>query len=915
MVRFVLRQLRQARGRAYVLATALLAASSSFVLLASATKTSDLRLRGSVEAAFRPAYDILVRPRGSFTEIERSEGLVRDNYLSGLYGGISLEQHEAVKRLHGVEVAAPIANVGFLLPVGSVFVPLNELVSAEAVQLFRVRVIHVAHGGQSRYQAGDNYVYFTRSNLFEYGDGGIRELLPNGERLLVCGGIVDSAPPEDDPFDRTPHMSCYSELSPGQGTDQNLDDLSPLGQVGTLVGLSFPLLVAAIDPVEEAKLVGLDAAVTDGRYLRADDRATVSQLLRTAYRSVPVLTSTRTYVDEHVAFEIERLRVPPGVDLPRSLASRRAYGFLTGLAGEVIARRLVGPDQVYERMLSDVRIRSFNYWIPSDVEYRRATSTLEPTPVTNADEVWDSPFFGLSGSGYFPAPQANKDVQFRKLKVLVGSNVTVGGVNRTPEVRIVGRYDPARLPGFNPLSRVPLETYYPPQLLPADDAAREALGGRPLGPTQNLGDYVQQPPLLLTTLEGMRPFLNPVFFAGAKGRAKAPISAIRVRVADVEGPDEVSLARIRSVALAIRDETGLDVDITAGSSPRKLLVALPRGKFGRPRLLLEEGWVKKGVSVAFLRAADRKSVALAGLILLACAFFVGHGAYAAARTRRREIGTLVCVGWPRRAIFTMVLAELALVGLAAGIAGAALAIALAALLSLKFSLIQAILVVPVSLGLALLAGLVPAWLAARALPLDAVLPLRAGRVRRQRVHGIASMAVANLRRLPGRALLASAALLIGVASLTILLAIVEAFEGRLVGTLLGEAILVQVRSADLLSAGVATAMAGLAVADVLYLSLRERAAEIVTLRTVGWSDRHLRRLVGLEALALGGVGSAAGAAAGLALGALALQVPIGSLLLGAGLASLGGLAVALLAALAPLSQVNRLAVPAALAED
>ncbi|MCP9487897.1 MAG: ABC transporter permease [Gaiellaceae bacterium MAG52_C11] len=689
MIRLVVAQLRQATGRTWALTIALLAASLSFVLLASAAKTSDVRLRGSVEAAFRPAYDILVRPSGSFTETEKRDGLVRDNYLSGLFGGISLEQWETIKALRAVEVAAPIANVGFVLAAGVLRVGLDEQLTDDNVQVFRVKRTFEAHGGRSRYADGESYVYYTRNGIFEYGEGGIGEVLPSGERLLVCLGLTNSSPPRDDPFDRTPGIACYSELSPGQGTDNNaryVPDIYPLGKVGWVAALKFPMLLAAIDPIEEAKLVGLDSALVAGRYLRRDDRATIrlSPSGTVGSRSVPVLASAQTYVDERLVLEIEQLRVPAGVNVPKRLASREAYSFLTRLPGRVVDRRVIGARRLYEPLVRGSRFQSFNYWIAGDVEYRPGAQTpLRPKATTNSHEIWKSPFFGLGGSEYEPAPAANADVQFRKLKPHTGSHIIVGDVIRTPELRIVGRYDPGRLPGFNPLSRVPLETYYPPLLEPGDEAAEEALGGRALGPSQNLGDYVQQPPLLLTTLEGMRPFLNPVFFKGAKGRAKAPISAIRVRVAGVTGPDELSLARIRLAALAIRERTGLDVDITAGSSPRKLLVELPPGKFGRPRLLLEEGWVKKGVSVTFLRAADRKSIALAGLILLACGFFVGHGAYAAVRSRRREIGTLVCVGWPRRSIFGLVLAELALVGCVAGVVGAAIPDPVAALLSLE----------------------------------------------------------------------------------------------------------------------------------------------------------------------------------------------------------------------------------------
>ncbi len=69
---------------------------------------------------------------------------------------------------------------------------------------------------------------------------------------------------------------------------------------------------------------------------------------------------------------------------------------------------------------------------------------------------------------------------------------------------------------------------------------------------------------------------------------------VRVRVAGVVGPDEESLARIERVATLIDERTGLEVDVTAGSSPAPQEVVLAAGKFGRPELRLSEGWAKKG---------------------------------------------------------------------------------------------------------------------------------------------------------------------------------------------------------------------------------------------------------------------------------------------------------------------------------
>jgi hypothetical protein len=83
MMRLVLKELRHRPVRTAALASGILVAAVSFVLLASAAKTSELRVRGAVSRNFRGAYDVLVRPKGSFTTLERSDGLVRDRRAAG----------------------------------------------------------------------------------------------------------------------------------------------------------------------------------------------------------------------------------------------------------------------------------------------------------------------------------------------------------------------------------------------------------------------------------------------------------------------------------------------------------------------------------------------------------------------------------------------------------------------------------------------------------------------------------------------------------------------------------------------------------------------------------------------------------------------------------------------------------------
>ncbi|MGI8761342.1 MAG: FtsX-like permease family protein [Jatrophihabitantaceae bacterium] len=130
----------------------------------------------------------------------------------------------------------------------------------------------------------------------------------------------------------------------------------------------------------------------------------------------------------------------------------------------------------------------------------------------------------------------------------------------------------------------------------------------------------------------------------------------------------------------------------------------------------------KGVSLAILSAIDRKSIILLAMILLVTAVFLLNAGVAAVRARRSELGTLLCLGWHPRQVAASVLGELVVVGVMAGGLGTGLAFGLSAALGLNQPAWRLALVAPVSIGLAGLAGLVPAIVASRGAPLDVVAP-------------------------------------------------------------------------------------------------------------------------------------------------------------------------------------------------
>ncbi len=963
MRRFVASQLRHRPGRVLALGVAILAAGVSFVLLAAAARTSGLKVTRSVKSNFRPAYDILVRPKGSKTQLERARDLVRDNYLSGVFGGISLRQWHQVESLPGVAVAAPIANIGYVLLGGAIPISVQRFVNRDPYQLYRLRFSWVADNGRSVYPDATDYVYVNRVHRFtsvRQGEspGTPREIVPGpGGAIRVCEGLYDSLPPQvASPFRYASNqdIKCFSTRTPSINRNNFYGSgaaLAPKG-AGVFFGAYFPILLAAIDPVQEERLVKLDRAVVHGRYLDEADRISIKRNKNGyGWRNVPVLLSSRVYLREALRVIVERLRVPRPAEIPQLLTSgvclssyrpcprgftqapppgwpsnTTAYSFLNSRTGSSVgqigfpiatAYRTIGGAAGDDAVSGQRTSTAYNYWTVGETSYRTtASDVLQPLTTPTQPQVWQDPAYVLNG-GFQPAPPDNQDLQFRRLTVHArGNEFQNHSIFQAPNFVEVGRYDPARLPGFSPLSKVPLETYYPPLLQPADATSREALGGRPLSPTQNVGDYIQQPPLILTTIRALRPFSDRKnFFTTPPINPKAPLSVIRVRVTGVTGPDARSQARIRSVALRIHERTGLDVDITAGSSPHPLTVALPKGKFGRPALTLTEGWAKKGVSVAFLNGVGRKQLALFTLIPLICCLFLGNGTYAAARARRAEIGTLLTLGWSRAAIFSVLLGEVLVIGVVAGLIGVGLAAALVAALSLHARLWVTLLVFPVSLGIALVAGLLPAWKTARLEPMSALRPAVSELRRTHRVRHVRDVALLNLWRVPARAVVGGAGLLVGAGALTVLLAVQQAFQGVLAGTLLGDAIAIQIRGFDYLAVGLLIALAALSIADVMYLNLRERQAELVTLRTVGWARGHLLELVCVEGFALAGLATLVGALAGVAIGAFLLAVPALSLVLAALAAVGGGLLATVLAVLLPLSQLERLTAPTVLAAD
>jgi putative ABC transport system permease protein len=902
-------QLRFRTGRALALLAGMLVATTAFTVLTAAARSAQIRTIGTVNAHFEPAYDILVRPAGARSSLESATGTVQPDFLSGIYGGITMAQWHQIQKIAGVQVAAPVAMVGYIFMDApfSVTVPAADT-SQPGRQLYRADTTWVSANGATRVPQPAQLLYVTPDKVhFSFTNGATSETLPDGKTVTTCPAY-NTPPGSPFSFATQASGSCWSQAD-GYGTPPGTMSYSNLnGRAGFVIGWQFPMLIAAIDPQAEAGLDGLNHTLTSGAYLPENYAGFSPDSGYQKGEEFPVLAPADSGIGEYASTQVQELTAPSAPPV-LNLSSMARYAtepartvFTATTTAAQAYQYLLGTLHGSDIMHADNAVPA--YWSAGEAGYRRGGGDLIPTPVSNPASVWEPV------AGFQLPPMDNANTPYRALQQ--HSRIRDQIHLLLPE--LTGTFNEGAIEAFDPLSRVPLGPYQPTTAAPANAATKKALHSEDLLPSLNVGALVGQPVQLVTTMAAL-PALENGKYAGGARLARAPISVIRVRIAGVTGPDPASLNRIKTVAEHIELRTHLTVDIVAGSSPAPATVAVPADKYGTPALLLTEEWVRKGVAIAILDAVDRSSVTLFALILIVCALFVANSATAAVRGRRTELGILAALGWTRPRLFTAVLGEVALIGLVAGVLGALLSPPLAAALGLHASLARAVLAIPVATALALVAGAVPAWLAARAEPMAAVRPPVLAVRRARQPSGITGLAVANVMRTPGRTTIGAVSLGVGVAALTLLIAVTLAFRGAVVGTLLGSVVTVQVRGVDYVAVTATVILGVLAVADALLISITERAPELATLRAFGWPEPALRRLVITEGALTGLTGSLAGAALGVAGAAVfARQLPP-LLLVAAGAAVVAGVLVTSAAALLPAHLLRRLPAARLLAQE
>ena len=901
MLRLVAGHLRSSWGRALTLLLTVMVATASFSLLSNSVGTTRLRVLGTVSESFRSTYDLLVRPVADRSAIEERSGSVRPNYQSGIFGGITSAQLATIRSLPGVEIAAPTGNIGYVVLPGRLDIDLDPFLDGSAQQLFRVTPTWSMDNGLTRIVGSPVYVYFSRNPVAPAGPtpttrnapsaagtATVVEMLPDGRSMSACRNVsidqeatvrsdsADHASPftAQDPY-RTSFTCVYTQVDDNEQAHPGITNAAQ--GVHAIIYLNIPVLLTAIDPDAEQALAGLRSAVVSGRALTADDAAKETTL----GQAIPVLSSSLPAIGAEVAAQVSRVAAS-GRQLSDTLSSNDGVvGRLQALpATGVGSSATLTASHVYATALSTGYSSVMRYWRVGSTAYS-GTSPLMVDSVTLSQDA-----YAKKGSVTAEVPEGGAD---RAVRDISSYTFNLTDTSLPPIVSVVGTFDPSKLVGNSTTSGLGSSDYQATPLSGADAASEAALGSAPWLASSNLGGYPAQPPSLLTTFAGAAPLLSSKDYPGAS--SEAPISVVRVRVAGVIGTDPVSRERLNQAALAISEATGLVVDIVAGASGQTVAVLVPAGAFGRPELVVNEEWARPGVAYEIVDAVDEKSVALLLMILSVCGAVVANSTSAAVRTRRRELGILSGLGWARSKLFGAIEAEVMGIGLAAGLLGSLASWAISVIQGAPASATRLLLPVPAALALMGLAGLLPAWRASRTTPMNALRP-QVLTVRRSRdPRSLLGFALRSIGRTPGRTVLGVAGLAIGVAALTFLLDVQTVFRGAVVGSLLGDAVAVNVRGTDLAAILMIGLLSVIGLLDVVYLAAREQAPSLAVLRAAGWAPSTIGRMVFYQGLALGFLGGVAGGACGW----VGFAIFTGSWTLPGGLCALAGVGAGVMA--------------------
>ena len=209
-------------------------------------------------------------------------------------------------------------------------------------QLYRATTTWVSANGATRIAQPPTYVYVTPDRVASSNPPRpSTETLPDGSTVTPCPAI----PSASNPFGYAQQALawCWSKINGlGLGPGDQLINPNLGSHPSFAVFWDFPMLIAAVDPAAEAKLDGLNHAVTSGGYL-PETYPSGDQF--------PVLAAAGSGVGEYSVTQVQELASPSVAPALNTATMRKD----STVPGRTVLSLTLTASQAYQYLLKQMR--------------------------------------------------------------------------------------------------------------------------------------------------------------------------------------------------------------------------------------------------------------------------------------------------------------------------------------------------------------------------------------------------------------------------------------------------------------------------------------------------------------------------------------------------------------------------------
>ncbi|MFJ7726732.1 ABC transporter permease [Neobacillus sp. NPDC097160] len=740
------------------------------------------------------------------------DSLFDPNYLSGISGGISLEDYEKIKSISDIDIAAPFSMIGF-----TGYAVNFKKVDTKEPGIYRLTNTTTDYNGLDPSSKTDVY-YFSR-------------------------GMYDLPSPE---------ITRKYGIS---GIDNNLSSYTDV-------------LLAAVDPVQEAKLVGLDKAMlpVDGKkqYFSNDNLIQSNNLsefgINAKETTFPVILSNRSFLNQTFNFKIEKLDIPyedlktrqQSLDVIERNGGEKYLNALPTIDTKTFTYDSVEAHKLLLAKLSGLdpetgKRESNNSSTNVDLQgfLREKTGSLSYQSIENPfPERWNDSFQVVPYEG---ESAVNENRTYRK------PQLTDTSLRNNPRLSpyFVGFYDPKKLTiSKDPENELPMETYKTPSAkLVLNNDGQPVNPPKEMNPTSNIYGYMIQAPTMLTTIAAAQQILGD-----------KPISAIRIKVKNVTSLGEESQKRLQSVAKEIEQQTGHETDITLGSSLQPLLINIPKVRNHEALGWIEQPWIKIGAAIGIFKETKLGYSGIIICTILVAMIYVFSTSLVSFLTRKQEFAVLLAIGWKPRQLKNLLMMESLLIGVMVTAVTLLVQLGFSFKNSASLSISQALLITIFVLLIYIIGPIGPTRLINKINPSQV---MRTGEIsvlgkRALRTQGLLSMVFNTVIGRLNRNLVSIIAIALPMALLILFIFVSFRLKGVLYTSWLGQYVSMEVGTPHYIAVAISLIISILTTSEILWQNIKVRSNEISLLKALGWKNKHIRLMVLVEGAIIGFLGGVLG---------------------------------------------------------